>query len=434
MQNRRGFKFWFLLSRITLSGLILSAFLLPIHTASGQAYEDFPAEPILRLETGMHTDQIRRIDIDRDQRFLISGSGDKTVRIWELKSGRLLRTLRVPLGEGYLGRANCVAISPDGASVAAGGYTGSKSGINNDIYVYGRESGEIRHVIGGLPSVINHLRFSADGRYLAATLGGANGLRVYETTTYKQIAEDKNYGADSYWADFDAAGRLVTTCFDGHIRLYGSDLRLIQKKPAPGGKNPFSVAFSPDGRRIAVGYDDSTRVDVLSAESLELRFSAATTDVKNGDFGIVAWSRDGRFLYAAGRYSIDGLCPIRRWSEAGRGSFTEFKPAQNTVMYLKPLSNGGLAVGSQDPLVAVLSADGKPLWQQRGEIADFRDQRGENAIRLSQSGDTVQFGYEQWGQRPARFSLKTGQLELDPAADSRLSGPLTQAPGLQITD
>ena len=103
-------------------------------------------------------------------------------------------------------------------------------------------------------------------------------------------------------------------------------------------------------------------------------------------------------------------------------------------MDLKPLSNGGLAVGAGDPLVAVLSADGKPLWQQRGEIADFRDQRGENAIRLSQSGDTVQFGYEPWGKRPARFSLKTGQLELDPAADSRLSGPLTQAPGLEITD
>ena len=32
--------------------------------------------------------------------------------------------------------------------------------------------------IDGLPNVVIHLTFSPDGRYLAATLGGANGLRV----------------------------------------------------------------------------------------------------------------------------------------------------------------------------------------------------------------------------------------------------------------
>ena len=46
----------------------------------------------------------------------------------------------------------------------------------------------------------------------------------------------------------------------------------------------------------------------------------------------------------------------------------------------------------------------------------------------------MQFGYEQWGKQPARFSLKFWQLELNPAADSRLAGPLTQAEGLNITD
>ena len=46
----------------------------------------------------------------------------------------------------------------------------------------------------------------------------------------------------------------------------------------------------------------------------------------------------------------------------------------------------------------------------------------------------MQFGYEIGGKRPARFSLNAWQLELDPAADSRLAGPLTQAPGLLITD
>ena len=438
MQNRRAHQIRLLANIFFLAGLILSGCVLPVQTdrdkspfqaVSNPAAEEFPAAPSLRLETGMHTAPILRIDVDRDQRYLVSGSEDKTVRIWEAATGRLLRTLRVPLGEGTLGKVSGVAISPDGASVAAGGYTGYIKKGGYEIYIYGRESGEIRHVIGDLPNVIHHLKFSPDGRYLAATLWGSNGLRVYETTNYKQIAADTHYGRGSFWVDFDSSGRLVTTCSDGHIRLYGSDFRLIQKRPAPGGKFPFGAAFSPDGRQIAVGYEDSTRVDVLSAETLELRFSADTADVNNGNLFTVAWSQDGRFLFAAGRYTREGFNFIRRWSETGRGGFTEFKLTHSTVFGLKSLSTGGLAVGAAD-LLAVLSADGKPLWQQRSISADFR----EHAIRLSPNGDTVQFGYELGGKRPARFSLTAWQLELDPAADSRLAGPLTTAPGLLITD
>jgi WD40 repeat protein len=327
-----------------------------------------------------------------------------------------------------------VAISPDGASVAAGGHTGHAKQGGHKIYVYDRESGEIRHVIGDLPNVTTHLKFSPDGRYLAAMLGESSGLQVYETTDFKRIAEDRDYRTGSFWADFDAAGRLVTACGDGHIRLYGNDFRLIQKKPAPGGKVPYSAAFSHDGRQVAVGYADSRRVDVLSAETLGLRFSADTAGMYNGSLPTIAWSQDGRFLYAAGRYAKEGFNPIRRWSEAGRGGFTELKLAQSTVTGLKPLSNGELAVGTTDPLLAVMTADGKLLWQQRGVSADFRDQLEGHPLRLSPNGDTVQFGYEQGGKRQARFSLNAWQLELDPAADSRLAGPRTYAPGLLITD
>ena len=43
-------------------------------------------------------------------------------------------------------------------------------------------------------------------------------------------------------------------CPDGH---------LLAK--APDGTRPYGIAVSPDGTRLAVGYDDNTGVDVLDA-------------------------------------------------------------------------------------------------------------------------------------------------------------------------
>jgi WD40 repeat protein len=83
---------------------------------------ELPGEPILRLEPGMHGASIRRIDVDAEGRLLVSGSFDKSVRLWALADGRPLATLRVPIGEGDVGRVDAVAISRDGARIAAGGW------------------------------------------------------------------------------------------------------------------------------------------------------------------------------------------------------------------------------------------------------------------------------------------------------------------------
>ena len=50
----------------------------------------------------------------------------------------------------------------------------------------------------GLPNVILHLAFSPDGQYLAAALGGRNGVRVYRNSDWQQVGPDGDYGDDSY--------------------------------------------------------------------------------------------------------------------------------------------------------------------------------------------------------------------------------------------
>ena len=94
---------------------------------------------------------------------------DKTARVWSLASGELLKVLRPPIGSGNEGKLNAVAISPDGATVAAAGWT--KAGTNSrNIYLFDRASGRLQRRISGLPNVIYHLAYSPDGRYLAAAL------------------------------------------------------------------------------------------------------------------------------------------------------------------------------------------------------------------------------------------------------------------------
>jgi WD40 repeat protein len=83
-----------------------------------------PQEPILRLETGVHTAIIKKIGVDAANRWLVIASDDKTVLLWELPSGRLVRVIRPPLGQGNEGKFFTAAISPSGRQIACGGWTG----------------------------------------------------------------------------------------------------------------------------------------------------------------------------------------------------------------------------------------------------------------------------------------------------------------------
>jgi WD40 repeat protein len=48
-------------------------------------------EPFLQIEMGIHTSRIMSIGIDAQNQFIVTGSQDKTVRLWELSTGRLVK-------------------------------------------------------------------------------------------------------------------------------------------------------------------------------------------------------------------------------------------------------------------------------------------------------------------------------------------------------
>ena len=259
--------------------------------------------PVLITDLDMHS-SIARGAIDAEARFLVTGSYDKTLRIWSAAEGKLLRTIRIPSGPGNIGIIYTVAISPDGEEVAAGGWTDSNSEFV--IYLFERGSGKLTKRIGGLPNVILKLTYSGDGRYLAAGLGNGRGLRVFgRDRDWSEIFRDTNYRDDIYGIDFVAGERLATSSYDGKIRLYDGSFNLIAASVAPSGQRPKFIAFNSNGTALAVGYDDAAAVDILDGRNLARLAGPDVNGLGNSKLDHVTWSADGRTLFAAGTYWIE---------------------------------------------------------------------------------------------------------------------------------
>lgn len=403
--------------------------------------ENTPKEPsktpILRIETGTHTARINQIDIDANERFLVTASYDKTLRLWDLKTGKLVETYRIPIeslnSEGLL---LSTAISPDGQWIAAGGWTGVTWDQNVSIYLIDRNSGQLAKRLTDLPQLIYYLCFSPDGQYLAASLGGENGIRVWETQQWEQIFADTEYTGSSHSCQFDSQNRLLTSAYDGYLRLYspdaGSFTLEIQTQP-PGGKLPSSALFSSTGRKIAVGFADSAQINVLDGQTLDVLYVPDTSDISdNAIFKFymdrVAWSSNDQQLCTGGNYG-DGYdnVLIRCWSQGGQGNYTDQLALTSNFRFLK---NGDL-VNTGGSNWGILDKTGRERLEQITPVADYRNPR-ENGFLVSKEGDIVQFGLDYGSSRPVRFFLNQQNLLSYPAQDSSLYTADTIS--LNITD
>jgi WD40 repeat protein len=408
-------------------GLAAILFSAPKSGHAQQTPPELPTEPILRIEAGQHTGQIQRIDTDAANKFVVTASWDKTVRVWSLPDGRLEQILRLPIGDGYLGQAFAVAISPDGGTIAVGGWTGTTG--HHNIFLFDRASGTMKQRLSDLPRTVAHLAYSPDGNRLVASF---DGIRVFDAVNgYRLLPSDEQYGAKSYGAHFDRAGRLVTVSNDGYVRLYAAD-RYAAPAHRWKGRQPYAVAFSPDGSRVAVGDYDPNNVVVLSGSNLTQLFKANMTGIKGTEVRSVGWSEDGRFLYAGGLANVKNSQVLRRWSNGGRGTHVDI-PAepQTAIVGLIGLKSGAMLVGKTDGLEVVdPAANVRPL-QGYGALRLDSDRAGNRLLQVSTDGGIVQVDADQ-PRHAYRFALADRIVKIDAPADDTLNPPIKRAPGLDI--
>lgn len=418
-----------------LSGIVFLFCCAPLR---GAELPGPPRDPILRIETGSHTAPIRHIALDETQHVLATVSNDKTLRVWDFPSGRLLQAIRVPIGADEEGNLSALALSPDGKTIAVGGATGFSWG-SGCVYLFDRASGRLSRRLCDFPNWVNSLAYSPDGRLLAVGLYRENGLRIFTTPSYTPAGSDTDYGFDIYSMDFHGPGRLVTGAFDGLVRIYSvsrdGSIRLLAKRGVPGGKEIFSVKFSPDGSKIAVTTNDAKYVAVLRSSDLQV---LQTPDVSaiDGLFLGATWSQDGSTLYGAGSTDFPGNSwdlrkVVRKWSGSELREHTDLQvDTHQTMLDILSLRQGGILYGSGDGSFGAIDAAGRRLLFSPPAIADLRD--NEQGFAIARDGGGIAFSYLWAGQAPARFSVRDRSLQLGMAAEAGWKAPETDDASLRV--
>jgi len=290
-----------------------------------------------------------------------------------------------------------VAMTPDGATVACGGRT-RDTDKSWAVYFFDRESGCLLKRLSGLSQSISQMRFSRDGRCLAVGHWRGGGLRVYAferrgaTVSCSLIRTDEEYNATILGMDFDAEGRLIVSAVDGTLCLYDRDFKIILNRKAPGGKRPRGVSMTADGTRIAVGYHDAARVDILSGKDLTLQLSPVMERslFKLSNLVSVTWSDDDQLLYAAGSYNPGTGPALIRWSGPSLGSATYLPVPRMQVRSIVPLRGGGIAFGGSNGDLGIFDRNGKERYSSRASLDYFSDR----SFLVSSSGTAVQFDFE----------------------------------------
>lgn len=403
--------------------------LLLLSTAQPWAME----KPYLRLNPNIHTGMLNRIAINPSETMVATVSDDKTVRLWELPGGRPLRVLRPPIGEGNEGKLFTVSFAPTRQVLATGGWAkGTYRGFGqHNIYLFDVSSGEILERLGGLDNVVLHLDFSPDGAYLVGALSGQNGIRVWNTEDWTELFRDDAYAGDSYWAEFSQDSQfLASTSLDGMVRLYSrATNQLVAKRKSPGSGQPFTITFSPNGQRLAVGFLDTSRIAILSAKDLSVRQWVLTREGGAGDLFIAAWGRDGKSLFAGGGYTKGIMHSILRWQGPLLEAPQVWPVSANTLMDLKPLRNQNLVFASATPSLGMLDAQGKAIFHHDRETVYF-NRIFPQGLLISDNAHVVQFEHRTSAHKKIlRFSLTDRRLsEVLPSPPSSPDSYETPAP------
>ena len=247
--------------------------------------------PQLMLDTGGHMALVKTITFTPDGRQLISASDDKTIRVWDLETGKTLRTIRGEIAPGNAGKIFAMALSPDGKWLVAGGWFPGTGEESFAIRLYDFASGRLVALLRGHDNGVSSLAFSPDGRHLISGSGDLTAI-LWDVEARQLKHRLNGHTGPIYGVGFTPDGeRAVTGSVDHDLRLWRvSDGGEIAHMLGHGDK-VSSLAIGPDGT-IASG-DSSGEIRLWDGKTGAFRKVLAQLGMGVGDLSI---SADGALL------------------------------------------------------------------------------------------------------------------------------------------
>ena len=196
-----------------------------------------------------HIRNVTSVSFSIDGMRIVSGSWDRSVRVWDTKTGEQLREL-----QGHTGWVNSVSFSSDGNRIVSGS-------DDKSVRVWDAKTGKRLMKLRGTLSV-RSVSFSSDGSRIVAA---GRSVWVWDARTGELLRElqDKldNNGyvtAVSFSNDVD---RIVTGSLDDSVRIWEVKTGELLRELRGHINSVTSVTFSSDDSRIVSGSsDESIRV------------------------------------------------------------------------------------------------------------------------------------------------------------------------------
>ena len=331
---------------IVISGVVGAA--LVGHGAAQAAEANADRIPRLAVQLG-HSGWITSVAYSPDGKTLVSGSADKTIKLWDLTNGKELRTLA-----GHSGTVDSVAFSPDGKTLVSGDKT---------INLWDTASGKKLGTLAGHSDSITSVAFSPNGNALVSGSWDKT-IKLWDMASGKELHTLTGHTEPIRSVAFSPDGKtLVSGSWDKTIRLWdmttGGNLLTLRGHS----DRVNSVAFSPDGKALVSASDDQTIKLWNVASGKELR----TVSGQSNWIRSLYISPDGKTL-VSGSYDKT----IKIW-DMNRGNALRTLYGHLGPVVLVTLSPDGktLVSASDDKTIKLWDmASGKELHTLTGHTAE----------------------------------------------------------------